>query len=154
MPSSPSATTASDVRYWDASALAPLCMAEPSTATLRRLATEAIVTWAISAVEIASAIERRGHDGAVSGSERRAALDALASLSASWTEIAAIGPVRERAQRLLATHRLRAADALQLAAALVAVSDRTAGHEFVCLDARLRDAAAREGFRLLPDVGT
>ena len=36
------------------------------------------------------------------------------------------------------------------AAALVAVSDRPRGHEFVCADGRLRDAAAREGFTVLP----
>jgi predicted nucleic acid-binding protein len=70
-------------------------------------------------------------------------------MAASWTEVSALGPVRERAMRLVATHTLRAADAMQLAAALVAVSDRPAGHEFVCADARLRAAAAREGFRVL-----
>jgi hypothetical protein len=42
------------------------------------------------------------------------------------------------------------ADALQLAAALVAASDQPAGHDFVCSDVRLRQAAAREGFRVLP----
>ena len=40
---------------------------------------------------------------------------------------------------------------MQLGAALVAVGDRPAGHEFMCTDARLREAAAREGFLVLPD---
>jgi len=39
---------------------------------------------------------------------------------------------------------------MQLGAALVAVSDRPAGHDFVTTYARLRDAASREGFRVLP----
>jgi hypothetical protein len=58
--------------------------------------------------------------------------------------------LRDRAGRLLATHPLRAGDALQLAAALVWC--REAPHEtpFVCLDARLRDAARAEGFAILP----
>jgi hypothetical protein len=54
--------------------------------------------------------------------------------------------------RLVATHPIRAADAMQLGAALVAVSDRPAGHDFVCGDARLASAAAREGFRVLPEA--
>jgi len=58
--------------------------------------------------------------------------------------------VRARAARLLSLHPLRAADALQLAAALVWCRERTAEAPFVCLDDRLRLAAAREGFRVLP----
>jgi hypothetical protein len=40
---------------------------------------------------------------------------------------------------------------MQLGAALVAVADRPAGHAFVCTDGRLRDAARREGFSVLPE---
>ena len=50
------------------------------------------------------------------------------------------------ALRLLASHPLRAADALQLAAALVWARGRPAGHELVSLDERLRTAATLEGF--------
>jgi predicted nucleic acid-binding protein len=138
------------VRYWDASALVPLCVAEGGTAAARRLVRGGIVTWVMSAVEIAAAIERRGREGGLTDADRATARAALRELAAAWTEISAIGAVRERALRLVATHGLRAADAMQLGAALVAVSDRTAGHEFVCADRRLRDAVAREGFRVLP----
>ena len=58
--------------------------------------------------------------------------------------------VRHRAGRLLATHPLRAADALQLAAALVWSEEQPLGEVFVSLDDRLREAARREGFALLP----
>jgi hypothetical protein len=68
----------------------------------------------------------------------------------AWTEIAALGPVRERALRLLATHSLRAADAMHLAAALVAVSDRPSAQAVVSAHGRHRHAAGREGFRVLP----
>ena len=50
------------------------------------------------------------------------------------------------ALRLLASHPLRAADALQLAAALVWARGRPSGHELVSLDERLRTAATLEGF--------
>jgi hypothetical protein len=43
---------------------------------------------------------------------------------------------------------MRAADALQLAAALIVVDDRPTGHEFVCCDTRLAAAAGRKGYRL------
>jgi uncharacterized protein len=58
-------------------------------------------------------------------------------------------PVKARAKRLLGVHSLRAADALQLAAALTPVYDDPLGHSFVCLDARLSEAR-REGFTLFP----
>lgn len=137
------------MRYWDASALVPLVVAEPATERLRGLARrDDLVTWCLSTVEISSAIERRARDGSLAADDRRAALDALGELAASWTEITAVSAVRERACRLLAVHALRGADALQLAAALVATADRPSGHEFVCTDARLNAAAAREGYRL------
>jgi hypothetical protein len=137
------------MRYWDASALVPLVVAEPSSDRLRGLAHDGdIVTWWLSPVEIRSAIERRAREGALGASERQAALDTLVEVSGVWTEITAIAPVRERAYRLLAVHQLRAADAAQLAAALVAAGDRPTGHEFVCTDERLAAAAGREGYRL------
>ena len=64
--------------------------------------------------------------------------------------IAPSNRVRERAGRLLATHPLRAADALQLAAALVWCDEAPQGETFVCLDERLSAAARREGFAVLP----
>ena len=64
--------------------------------------------------------------------------------------IAATEDVRRRAGRLLAVHPLRAADALQLAAALVFCEDDPTGESFVCLDDRLKVAAMSEGFQLLP----
>lgn len=140
------------MRYWDASALVPLCVGETGTVTARRLARGGVVTWSVSVVEIAAAIERRTREGELTDAERATARAALSELADAWTEISALGPVRERALRLVATHALRAADAMQLAAALVAVSDRPGGHEFVCADRRLRAAAAREGFRVLHDA--
>jgi predicted nucleic acid-binding protein len=139
------------MQYWDASALVALCVAEKATDTLRPLVPKGIVTWSVSAVEIAAAIERRAREGALDVAGRSAARTTLGELAAAWTEIAALGPVRERALRLVATHPLRAADAMQLGAALVAVMDRPSGHVFVCSDVRLREAAAREGFFVRPN---
>ena len=138
--------------YWDASALASLCLEGEDTGRLRRLVESSLVTWAVSRVEIASAIERQSREGRLGPEARLRAARALGELADAWTEIQSVAPVCERALRLLAIHPLRAADAMQLGAALVAVSDRTRGHSFVCLDRRLREAASREGFRVLPEA--
>jgi predicted nucleic acid-binding protein len=139
------------MRYWDASALVPLIVAEPASEALRAIAREQeIVTWCLSPVEITSALARRAREGALAEGDRRAALVNLADLAESWVEITSMAPVRERACRLLGVHPLRAADALQLAAALLAVAERPTGHDFICTDRRLREAASREGFRILP----
>jgi predicted nucleic acid-binding protein len=137
------------MHFWDASALVALCVLERTSASLRKLAVqEDLITWCLSAVEITSAVERRAREGALSDSGRAEALANLSQLANAWIEVTAIAAVRERANRLLGTHALRAADSVQLAAALVAVEDRPGGHEFVCTDARLCQAAGREGFRV------
>ncbi|MGH7803926.1 MAG: type II toxin-antitoxin system VapC family toxin [Candidatus Binatia bacterium] len=135
------------MHYWDASAIVPLCVEEESSARLRALArAEGIVTWCLSAVEVRSGIERRAREGSLAADAREKAAGDLRELADAWTEVTMIGPVKERALRLLAVHALRAADAVQLAAALVVTEDQPAGHSFVSLDARLRAAAEREGF--------
>ena len=135
------------MHYWDASAIVRLCVQENSSARLRALASaEPIVTWCLSAVEVRSGIERRARDGALKPDAREKALAGLRELAEAWTEVATIGSVRERALRLLSVHALRAADAIQLAAALVVTEDQPAGHSFVSSDGRLRAAAEREGF--------
>ncbi len=62
--------------------------------------------------------------------------------------------IRASARRFLRMHPLRATDALQLAAALIAAERRPSTLTVVTLDDRLRDAAGREGFlsEELPDV--
>ena len=60
--------------------------------------------------------------------------------------------LRNRAERLLAVHPLRTADALQLAAALSWCGQAPAGQDFVTFDQRLQDASSREGFTVLPEM--
>jgi len=65
-------------------------------------------------------------------------------------EVTPLEAVRTRAMRLLSAHPLRTADAMQLAASLIWCEEQPASETFVCLEHRLRDAARREGFALLP----
>jgi hypothetical protein len=138
------------MKFWDASAVVPLLVAErPSADLLELLARDqAILAWWGTPVECASAIARREREGALSGAASSAALGRLRALAGSWHEVLPSEAVRELAQRLLRVHPLRAADSLQLAAALVAADGDPATLDFVCLDERLNDAARREGLRL------
>jgi len=105
-----------------------------------------VTTWLFTPIEILSAISRR----------RREEPDALALLDAArkeatrawtrWVEVTDVDAVRKHAERIVEVHPLRAADALQLAAALVAAEGEPATLEFVTLDRRLAGAAEREGF--------
>ena len=76
-------------------------------------------------------------------------MDQLGLLSASWLEIEPLEQVRKRAIRLLRVHPLRAADALQLAAALTAADEDPERLDLVSSYDRLSAAARREGFRVL-----
>ena len=138
------------MRFWDSSALVPLLAEEPATPVAQRLYAEqpAIVWWA-TPVECASAIARLERDGGLSAGQSVEAFGRLDALRESWIEIEPGDEVREVARRMLRVHPLRAADALQLAAAWLAAERRPASLPFLTLDERLRAAAAREGFPLV-----
>jgi predicted nucleic acid-binding protein len=140
------------MKFWDASALLPLCLHERETSALKKLAQtdQSIVVWWASPVECLSALARLRRENALSLNEEGQAEAILRSLMTSWTEIEPSEAVREQAVRVLRLHLLRAADSLQLAAALVWCQGAPIHHECVCLDQRLRDAARREGFVVLP----
>lgn len=140
------------MRYRDTSALVPLLIAESRSETMRSVLAEdeRIVTWAWSAVEFASAIERRARDGRLDRAGRRIALARLEQLAAAWDEVTDVLAVRRQARALLARYPLRAADAAQLGAALVVAPEGRTAFGFVCLDEQLSEAAEREGLQPLP----
>lgn len=142
------------MRFWDSSALAPLIVSEPRSEQSRELlsADQQMVVWWGSRVECISALRRRERDGALDAGGVRQASELLDALAGAWSEVLTTDAVRAEAQRALAVHPLRAADALQLGAALTWRREPARDAELVCLDERLRDAAAREGFALLPPV--
>lgn len=143
------------MKFWDASAIIPLCLQEPQTALIKRIAEEdgAIIAWWATPVEVYSALARRRREGVLRKADEDQARQVLAKLAEGWTEIVPSMKVRENAGRALLLHSLRAADSLQLAAALVWAGGHASGHQFVCLDERLREAAHQEGFLILPKPG-
>lgn len=140
------------MRFWDSSAIIPLCLKEQTSETVKRLikADEDIVVWWATKVECLSALSRRRREGALDNNSELKAKAILSALSEEWSEVQPGELVRQRTERLLAIHPLRSADAFQLAAALIWAQENPQGLEMVCLDQNLREAGHKEGFTLLP----
>lgn len=140
------------MRFWDSSALAALLFPERlSEACARLYANDTdVVVWALTPAEVLSALHRRRREGTLSDELFTRVTAELGELRDKWSEVLDLDLVRPRAERVVAVHGIRAADALQLAAALVAANERPQHVPFVSLDQRLNDAAAREGFTVLP----
>ena len=137
------------MRFWDASAVVPLVLNDAADApAVGADAKSPMVVWWGTVVEVASAIARRERAGTLSGEQVLRCFDLLQELSAGWLEVLPSDSLRRTAQRLLRVHVLKAADSLQLAAALAASADRSDAVEFFCRDSRLAEAAAREGLRV------
>lgn len=146
------------MRFWDASAIVPLLMAETQTPHLQAMAADdpAMLVWWGTEVECASALARLEREGALDDPTVTQAFQRLRQLASTWHEVDPSDDVRDAAVRFLRVHPLRAADSLQLAAAFVASERRPASLELVTLDSRLGAAARKEGFSLSdlpPDEG-
>lgn len=138
--------------FWDSSALVPLLLPEDRSAALTAelLADKEPTIWWATPLECQSAIQRRHREALLSSAELAVATERLRALIELLNTVAPTDDVRRRAARLVAVHPLRAADALQLAAALIWCEEQPHGEKFVSLDERLRRAAASEGFDLVP----
>ena len=136
------------MRFWDSSAIIPLTVAEASTDAMRAIAKQdpVMCVWWATELECVSALSRLEREGALTETATTVALGRLDLLAESWNEVQPVLAVRGAARRLLRVHSLRAADALQLAAAVVAAEGQPASLEIVTLDERLAAAARREGF--------
>jgi predicted nucleic acid-binding protein len=143
------------MRFWESSAVVPLLVEEPGSARARALfsADADVVVWWATSVECTSSIARREREGDrtshLAGDIAAAQMRRLRALAAHWLEVSPSEALREDAMRLLRTHALRSADALQLAAALAVCGGRPAAFPFVCADQRLCNAASREGFDVI-----
>jgi predicted nucleic acid-binding protein len=138
------------VKFWDSSTVIPLLIRQAASPTVDKWLEDdpVVVIWSLTPVEITSALWRLVREGALP--ERAALLaetraEQLVSASQVVIDMEAVKP---RARRLLRAHQLRAADALQLAAALVWAGDQPEGRTLYTLDERLAGAARREGFEV------
>jgi predicted nucleic acid-binding protein len=143
------------VRYWDASAIVPLLVGEAWTGAARAWLSEdaGIVTWWGTPIECVSALARRARERLVRETDVAEALARLDALADAWIEVAPGDVVRRTAVRLLRAYPLRAPDAFQLAAAIVAADGLPGSVPFLTFDDRLAEAASKEGFPIVPPPG-
>ena len=137
--------------FWDTSALVPLCCFQPQSAQARQAArtySRQVVWWG-TVIEAVSSLNRLTRDGTLNSKESKQSFARLDYLRDRWNEVQPTEEVRDRAERLLRVHRLRAADALQLAAALVWCRDRPQGRALIGADGNLSEAASAEGFSVI-----
>jgi hypothetical protein len=109
-----------------------------------------MVVWWGTSLEARSAFARLEREGHLAPEERARSVGRLAQLRAAWDEILPTEKVRTLAEEMPDTHGLRAAEAAQLAAALVWCRERPKQRVLVCFDERLRTAATAFGFSVRP----
>jgi predicted nucleic acid-binding protein len=140
--------------FWDSSAIVPLLCEQRASAALLAFhaAAPGLHVWAWTPVECLSALRRLEREGSLGAGAARRARARLEDLRGAWAETGDLPAVRARAERCLMRHPLRAADAGQLAAALL-LSERLARPiPFVTLDRRLGEAARQEGLEVVGDT--
>jgi hypothetical protein len=137
--------------FWDASAITPLCTTQPQSKQARQAARiySRRAVWWLTSVEVTSALSRLVREGNLKAKDSQQAFDALNLLRRRWDEIQPTEEVRHSAEKLLGSYKLRAADAVQLAAALVWCSGFPKGRYFICADKNLSEAAENEGFTVV-----
>lgn len=135
------------MRFWDASAIVPLLLEQPLSGRARELLSEdpEVVAWWGTPIECASAFARLRREQVIAGDEESELARRLEHMRRSWYEMIPGDRLRAQALRVLRLHPLRAADAVQLAAALEWAGSPTEG-ALVTFDGRLAAAAEREGF--------
>jgi uncharacterized protein len=138
--------------FWENSALGAILLSEPESAAFVSAfdGDEEPAIWWGTPAEAHSMLARGLREKRFTREEATSAAERLRALRRLSYEVPPSEDVRTRAMRLLSAHRLRAADALQLAAALFWCEEQPSNETFACLDTRLREAARSEGFTLFP----
>jgi predicted nucleic acid-binding protein len=123
-------------------------MEEESQAVMSLLEASTPVTSRLSQVEITSAIQRRHAENELSSADRDRALYSLREDLKTMQIIEITGVIAETATGILARQRIRASDAIHLASAVETGRILGARLPFISYDARLSEAARREGLTL------
>ena len=135
------------MRFWDSSALVPLVVEQPQSKQVESWLTAdpQVVIWTLTPVEVASAVHRLVRDGGITEEKAWQAERLLEAVVKPMHVVADVEQVKAQAMRLLRLHPLRAADALQLGAALLWSVGSPAAATLHTFDGRLASAARKEG---------
>jgi len=133
--------------FWDTSAVVPLCITQHASARLHQLHRQySVVVWWATSVEAHSAFARDLRSGLLTQPEFQRAKQRLELLRDIWHEVEPTESVRNLAEILLERYPLRAADALQLAAAYTWSQNRPFRRPLISGDIKLLEAAEAIGF--------
>jgi len=134
--------------FWDTSGLVLLALSQRGTTDARRLARAhpPRVVWWGTRIEAEGALQRRLRAGQVEADVVSSARRAISRQLDLAFEVPPTDTVRALALRLLARQPVRSADALQLAAALVACREIPRDRVFISFDENLAACARAEGF--------
>jgi predicted nucleic acid-binding protein len=140
------------MKFWDSSAIVPLVVYEKETDYCLKILSDdqEMLIWCLSRLEVMSALCRRVRQGTLDEGYFLEAKRRLNDLVERAYEVKAIEKVRQRALRLLEVHPLSAADACQLASALVATQEDPDRLVILCFEQGLKNAATKEGFLVNP----
>jgi predicted nucleic acid-binding protein len=136
------------MKFWDTSAIIPLLVNEQYSDIVDPIFSKdsSMIVWWGTSIECISAISRLERENKITPSEHSQVINQLNELRDSWREIQASPLVKQYAERILQVHPLKAQDAQQLAACLVANQDMSI--EFFTFDQRLQIAARKEGLKI------
>jgi len=137
--------------FWDTSGIVPLCCFQSSAGDATRIGRiyARQVAWWTTPIEAVTAFNRLYREKNLTMEGKQQALHRLGYLRRRWNEVQPTDEVRDAAERLLGVHKLQAAEALQLAAALIWCSHRPRGRSFISGDGDLARAAEAEGFTVI-----
>jgi predicted nucleic acid-binding protein len=105
-----------------------------------------VTVWWAAPVEVSSAFARLKRTGHLTSAGQVQAQVTLRSIRGDWKEVQPSEELRDHAERLVDRFPLKAADALQLAAAMAWCSAHPSGRAFLSGDRQLLDAARQLGF--------
>lgn len=136
------------MRFWDSSAVVPLLVRQGASGQVDGWFRDdsSLAVWTLTPIEITSALWRLVREGILAEEHARTTERRAEELTAASHVVADVESVKALATRLLRVHNLKAADAMQLGAALVWAAGRPRGKMLHTLDDRLGVAARREGF--------
>ena len=133
--------------FWDSSALVPLCVRQSITPQVLGLYKNYdVVVWWATPVEITSALARLLRMKQIDTGDYAKACKLAKDLFDSWSVIQPSDSLLSRAIQIAERYDLRAADSLQLAAAMEWCSDNPKGRVFLTTDQKLLEAALLGGF--------
>ena len=136
------------MRFWDTSAIIALWVDEDGSEQARRWVKDdgEITIWTLTPVEISSALWRRVREKSVGEDQARELERRSDRLAAQASVVMDVDAVKLQAKRLLRVHPIRAADSLQLAAAMLWAEGDPRDRLLHTFDGSLASAAQREGF--------